>query len=250
MTTKNSGAGLAAASKAWVITHVAFEDLGSFANILTEAGFAIEYVNAATDELEVINPESDDLLIVLGGPISVNDSAEYPFIETEVEILSRRLTADKPTLGICLGAQLIARALGANVYPGQQKEIGWSPIKLSDAGSRSALRHFVGDGVCVLHWHGETFDLPEDAVPLAASEFYPNQAFSYGNALALQFHPEVTAQGLEQWFVGHTGEIHQTDGISVIQLREDSARFADTLQARAYLFLMEWLQEVAAIPAE
>jgi GMP synthase (glutamine-hydrolysing) len=250
MTTKNSGAGLAATSKAWVITHVAFEDLGSFDNILAEAGFAIEYVNAATDELEEIDPENDDLLIVLGGPISVNDAAEYPFIDTEVEILSRRLAADKPTLGICLGAQLIARALGANVYPGQQKEIGWSPIRLSDAGSRSALRHFVGEEVCVLHWHGETFDLPEDAVPLASSELYPNQAFSYGNALALQFHPEVTARGLEQWFVGHTCEIHQTGGISVNQLREDSARFADTLQARAYLFLLEWLGEVSAASSE
>jgi GMP synthase (glutamine-hydrolysing) len=250
MTTKNSGAGASAVNKARVITHVAFEDLGSFDNTLAEAGFAIEYVNATTDDLDQIEPESDDLLIVLGGPISVNEGAEYPFIETELKILSRRLAADKPTLGICLGAQLMARALGAKVYPGQQKEIGWSPLQLSDAGSRSALRHFVGDGVCVLHWHGETFDIPEDAVALAASELYPNQAFSYGRALALQFHPEVTARGLEQWYVGHTAEIHRTDGISVNRLREDSARFADILQARAYLFLNEWLEEVYAEPSE
>jgi GMP synthase (glutamine-hydrolysing) len=250
MTTKHSGADFTFGSKAWVITHVAFEDLGSFDDILIEAGFAIEYVNAATDNLDVINPETDELLIVLGGPISVNDAAEYPFIDTELEMLSRRLAADKPTLGICLGAQLIARALGAKVYPGQQKEIGWSPVHLTDAGSRSALRHFVGDGVSVLHWHGETFDLPEDAVHLASSVLYPNQAFSYGRALALQFHPEVTAHGLEQWFVGHTGEIHQTEGISVHQLRDDTARFADTLQARAYLFLREWLQEAAPALAD
>jgi len=251
MTTKNSGERwFTTGKKAWAITHVTFEDLGSFGHILAEAGFDLEYVNAATDDLDVIKPESDDLLIVLGGPISVNDAAEYPFIETELEILSRRLAADKPTLGICLGAQLMARALGAKVYPGQQKEIGWSPIHLTDAGSRSALRHLVGNDVCVLHWHGETFDLPDDAVHLASSALYSNQAFSYGNALALQFHPEVTAHGLEQWYVGHTGEIHQTDGISVHQLRDDSARFADTLQARAYLFLVEWVEEVFAAQSE
>ena len=192
-----------------------------------------------------INPETDDLVIILGGPISVNDIDEYPFIQTELEMLTERLKADKPTLGICLGAQLIAKALGAKVYPGQHKEIGWSPIQLDEAGSRSALRHLVGEGVCVLHWHGETFDIPEYAEHLASSELYSNQAFSYGNTLALQFHPEVTAHGLEQWFIGHTGEIHQIDGISVNKLRDDTHQFADTLQARAYTFFSEWLEQVS-----
>lgn len=249
MTTKKTETGHGD-KKAWVITHVAFEDLGSFEQILREEGFDIEYLCAASDDLDEISPETDDLLIILGGPISVNDIDEYPFIQTELEMLTERLEADKPTLGICLGAQLIAKALGAKVYPGQHKEIGWSPIQLDDAGSRSALRYLVGDEVYVLHWHGETFDLPEYAEHLASSEHYANQAFSYGKALALQFHPEVTRRDLEQWYVGHSGEIHQTEGISVNQLRDDSHRYADTLQSRAYMFLREWLEQVSSISAE
>jgi len=246
MTTKKTESGHGDGKKAWAITHVAFEDLGSFEQILIEEGFELEYLCAAYDDLGNISPETDDLVIILGGPISVNDIDEYPFIQAELEMLTARLKADKPTLGICLGAQLIAKALGAKVYPGQHKEIGWSPILLDDAGSRSALRYFVGDGVCVLHWHGETFDLPEYAEHLASSEYYANQAFSYGKALALQFHPEVTRRGLEQWYIGHTVEIHRIDGISVNQLRNDTGRFADTLQARAYTFLTEWLEQVSS----
>jgi GMP synthase (glutamine-hydrolysing) len=246
MTTKKTEARWGDDRKARAITHVAFEDLGSFGQILREAGFTVEYLDAATDDLQKIRPEDDDLLIVLGGPISVNEVDEYPFLKTELELIGKRLAADMPTLGICLGAQLIARVLGAEVSPGGSKEIGWAPIQLNDAGSRTALRHLVGENVNVLHWHGETFNIPEDAQYLASSERYPNQAFSYGKTLALQFHPEVTARGLEQWYVGHTAEIHQTEGISVQQLREDSARFADTLQARAYLFFTEWLEQVFA----
>ena len=245
MTTKKTEVGHNGGKKAWVIYHVAFEDLGSFESILREAVFDIDYLCAASDDLGVIKANSDELLIILGGPISVNDIDEYPFIQDELESLSERLEADMPTLGICLGAQLIAKALGAKVYPGQHKEIGWLPIHLDDAGSRSALRHLAGEGVRVLHWHGEMFDIPEYAEHLASSELYPNQAFSYGNALALQFHPEVTAHGLEQWFIGHTGEIHRTDGVSVNKLRDDTARFADILQARAYSFFSEWLEQVS-----
>jgi GMP synthase (glutamine-hydrolysing) len=244
MTTKNTDLRRGGGKIARAITHVAFEDLGSFGQILRENGFAVEYLDAASGDLDDVGAEADDLLIVLGGPISVNDGDEYPFLEIEVELLKKRLAADRPTLGICLGAQLIARALGAKVYPGQHKEIGWSPLQLSTAGSRSALRHLVGEGVSVLHWHGETFDVPQEAELLASTALYDNQAFAYGNALALQFHPEVTARGLEQWFVGHAVEIHQSSEVSVNKLREDTALYADTLQARAYSFFIEWLEQV------
>lgn len=245
MTTKQSESDRDGRKNVSVITHVSFENLGSFEQILREAGYVINYINASSEDLTEIRPQSDDLLIILGGPISVNDVDAYPFLLAELELLSERLSANKPTLGICLGAQLIAKALGAAVYPGSVKEIGWSSIQLSDGGSRSALRHLVGEDVCVLHWHGETFDLPDDAGLLASSQGYPHQAFDYGKTLALQFHPEVTQRGLEQWFVGHAVEIHQTAGVSVSQLRADSARYAETLQARGYRFLLEWLDDVS-----
>ena len=177
-----------------VIRHLAFEDLASFSSVLTANDYQVNYMEAGCDDLSQLDALSDDLLIILGGPISVNDSAIFPFIETEIDILKQRVAADKPTLGICLCAQLIASALGAKVYPGPVKEIGWHDLMVTDAGKQSALRYLDTKHCCMLHWHGETFDLPDGANLLASSESYPNQAFSYGkNVLALQFHPDNTA---------------------------------------------------------
>ena len=240
MTTKKS-----APARADVIRHLAFEDLGILADVLARRGFEIGYFDAGVDDLASIDPLDGDLLIVLGGPISSNDEDEYPFLETEIDLLRRRIAADRPTLGICLGAQLIARALGARVYPGTVKEIGWSPLRLTPAARATPMQYLGGANMSVLHWHGETFDLPEGAVHLASSDKYPNQAFMVGRTLALQFHAEVTATGLEQWFIGHTGEIHQTDGISVKQLRADTAIHAEAMRHQGAVFFEHWLQSVA-----
>ena len=233
-----------------VIRHLAFEDLASFASVLEANGYQVNYVDAADyslapDDLSQFDALSDDLLIVLGGPISVNDAGMFPFIDIEVELLRRRIAADKPTLGICLGAQLIARALGAKVYPGKEKEIGWYDISLTAAGAQSALRYLDARHCSMLHWHGETFDLPSGAALLASSERYPHQAFSYGkNILALQFHPEITQRAMEKWFIGHIGEIVQTEGVSVQQLRQDTQKYADQLEVQGELFFNSWLNEV------
>lgn len=233
-----------------VIRHLAFEDLGSFASVLQAHDYQVNYIEAADyalkpDELSQLDALSDNLLIVLGGPISVNDTREFPFIDEEIALLKKRIAADKPTMGICLGAQLIASALGAEVYPGSEKEIGWYPLSLTTAGEQSAIRYLNAGHCSVLHWHGETFDLPDEAVLLASSEKYPHQAFSYGkNILALQFHPEVTQRGLEKWFIGHIGEISQTDGVSVEKLREDSRQFTNQLEMQGELFFNSWLNEV------
>ena len=233
-----------------VIRHLAFEDMASFTSVLQINGYQINYIEAADfalapDDLALIDALSDDLLVVLGGPISVNDSSMFPFIEAEINLLKQRITADKPTLGICLGAQLIARALGAAVYPGDTKEIGWYDLTLTDAGEQSALRYLNAEHCSMLHWHGETFDLPDAAVLLASSEAYKNQAFSCGDkVLALQFHPEITQRSMEKWFIGHVGEIMQTDGVSVEKLRQDTHQYANQLEVQGELFFNSWLNKV------
>ena len=228
-----------------VIRHLAFEDLGSFAPVLQAHGYQVNYVEAGYDDLSMIDALSESLLVVLGGPISVNDTAMFPFLDEEISLLKRRIAADKPTLGICLGAQLIARALGAQVYSAAVKEVGWYEIHLTAAGEQSALRYLDAKHCCMLHWHGETFDLPAGAALLASSERCQHQAFSYGkNILALQFHPEITQRGMEKWFIGHIGEIMQSEGVSVEKLREDTRQFANQLEVQGELFFNSWFNEV------
>lgn len=231
---------------ALVISHVAFEDLGSFASVLDANGYRILNADAVTGDLRAAGFLEADLLVVLGGPISVYEQEAYPFLTREISLISARLAARRPTLGICLGGQLMAQALGGTVHPGENgKEIGWSPIVLTDAGRRSPLRHL--EGISVLHWHGDTFTMPpEDAELLASTAKYANQAFAAGHhALALQFHIEVTADGLERWFVGHSCEIANTAGITVPQLRDATASCAPALTDAAARCLGEWL---AALP--
>ena len=232
-----------------VIRHLAFEDLGSFATVLMANDYQINYFEAADfeskpNELLQVDSLSDDLLIILGGPISVNDSELFAFIDAEIALLKRRIAADKPTLGICLGAQLIASALGGNIYAGKVKEIGWLGLSLTSAGKQSSLRYLQAEHCSMLHWHGETFDLPENAELLASTEHCPNQAFRYGKTLALQFHPEVNQHDMEKWFIGHIGEISQTAGVSVAQLRADTRQFANQLEVQSELFFNSWLCEV------
>ncbi|NEQ79609.1 MAG: glutamine amidotransferase [Moorea sp. SIO2I5] len=230
------------------ITHVCFEDLGSLHQVLEQQGYHVTYIKAASVYLDRIDFLYPDLVIILGGPIGAYDESDYPFLKDELHIIEQRLAANLPTIGICLGAQLMARALGARVYPGGVKEIGWAPIELSYAGQKSPLNYLAKEHTAVLHWHGDTFDLPDGATHLASSSKYKNQAFSWGECgLALQFHPEVTAAGLEHWFVGHAYEISSTPDLSVAELRKDTAMFAQKLEFQATLFWQTWLKQVEAI---
>ena len=225
---------------------VHFEDLGSFETVLAENGFRIEYIDVTGDRVGALDPLDADLLVSLGGPIGAYEDDIYPMLKPVLSLLERRLAADQPTLGICLGAQLIARALGARVYPGGRKEIGWSRLVLTPAGRNSALRHLGPESTPVLHWHGDTFDLPDGATLLASTEVYPHQAFAVGrNVLGLQFHPEVTAEGLERWYIGHACEIGATPGLKVNVLRAESARWTLSLKRFGAKFLTQWLEQTA-----
>lgn len=229
------------------VKHVAFEDLGSFEDVLVKNGFMIEYVDACTEDVYskylAANP---DLLVVLGGPVSVYDQEEYPFLSKEVALLQRRMIEKKPTLGICLGAQLIAAALGGRVFSSGLKEIGWKSISLSPAAEDSSMR-YLGNAP-VFHWHGDTFTLPDGATLLASSDVCHNQAFSFGdNVLALQFHPELKAARIESWLVGHACELSNVKDVTVHQLREDTSRYGALLENQAKQFFNAWLSK--AIPA-
>lgn len=224
------------------IRHVAFEDLGLLAPILDDLGWDVAYCDAATDDLTDRSIEKADLLIALGGPIGVYETDSYPFLTQEIRLIERRLKQNRATLGICLGSQLMARALGARVFPGHVKEIGWGGVQLTNAGRQSCLNPLAEDGAKVLHWHGDTFDLPDRAVLLASNTLYPNQAFSFGShALALQFHAEVDQRHLEEWFVGHAVELSTTD-ISAQDLRQSTALAAKGARARAAHIFGDWLR--------
>ncbi len=222
------------------IRHVVFEGLGSLEPALIEHGYAIQYCDAGIDRLSTLEPIKNDLTVVLGGPISAYEDDRYPFLVDELNLLERRLAAQRPTLGICLGAQLMARALGVGVYPGTAKEIGWAPIALTEVGLQSPVRHHGQDGV-VLHWHGDTFDLPRSAKLLASTHLVPNQAYAIGsNILAFQFHPEILARDIERWIIGHACELHAA-GIDLTRLRTNAARLGTDLEWRANLLFHEWI---------
>lgn len=223
-----------------ILRHVYHEDLGNLETVLLQQQYAIEYKEAATLVGTQFDPMQPDLLVVLGGPVSVYDQTNFPFLTTEVNLIKQRLQHDLPTLGICLGAQLIAAAAGAAVYPGiEGKEIGWSLLTLTPAGKRSCLS--LLKATPVLHWHGDTFDLPPGATLLASSALYEHQAFSIGkNILALQFHPEVLAHSMEHWFIGGAGEIAQSE-INLLHLRHDTIKYIDNMQLPATQLWQAWL---------
>jgi GMP synthase (glutamine-hydrolysing) len=222
------------------LRHVPFERLGLLAPLLAERGHAVSYVDVPVDGLEHVDSQEPDLLVVLGGPIGVYENDDYPFIDAEVALIEKRLARGMPVLGICLGSQLMAKALGARVYASGVKEIGWAPIQLTDEGRASCLRRL--ENTAVLHWHGDTFDLPAGATRLASTRACANQAFSYGtHALALQFHAETAGVAVEGWLVGHTGEIARTPGISVKTLRADTALCTPAVERAGTACFAQWL---------
>jgi len=226
------------------IRHIHFEDLGTFEPVLRDAGYAIRYHDVGDGGLAALDPLQPDLLAVLGGPVGVHDGDAYPFLAEERALIARRLEAGKPLLGICLGAQQIAMALGGAVAPGSEKEIGFSPLALTEAGQDSPLRHL--DGVPVLHWHGDGFRTPRGAATLASTPACPNQAFALGDTvLALQFHPEADAcNGLERWLVGHACEL-AASGTDPQAIRADAARFGPGLREAARAMFADWIEGFA-----
>ncbi len=228
------------------ISHVGFEDLGTLGVELRRRGVAVDLIDASTSDLETLDTFAPDLVVILGGPIGVYQVEAFPFLRSEIELVRCRLHAKLPTLGICLGAQIMAAALGAEVGPGSKgKEIGWVAVTpCPDLTADPFLDQLLLDAPAMFHFHGDTFDLPPGARLLARTEQYERQAFSIGDyALAFQFHPEVTAEGLERWYVGHACELAAAN-VDIAKLRKETHALAQKLEHAALCFWRAWLDEI------
>lgn len=229
---------------ALALRHLAFEDLGILDPLLRRRGYDISYLDAGVDVIVPHEVIAADLLVVLGGPIGVYDTDAYPFLDPEMSAIKARLDAGRPTLGICLGAQMIAAVQGAPVTATGRTEIGYAPLTLTDAGRDSVLAPL--DRLPVLHWHGDEFAIPDGAERLAETDGFPHQAFRLGAAvLGLQFHLEADAARIEQWLIGHGHEL-TASGIAPGSIRADARRFGGELAVRGGQVIDRWLDELPA----
>jgi GMP synthase-like glutamine amidotransferase len=186
--------------KALILQHVASEGPGTLGVFLEEVGAAMNVVHLYRGDPLPSDAGEADLVVSMGGPMNVYEDGQHPFLEGETRFLQRAMEAGVPVLGICLGAQLIARAAGGRVYRAPVGETGWGTVSLTEAGEGDPVTGVLPGTMPVLQWHEDTFDIPDGGVLLASSDACPHQAFRVGKAWGLQFHVEVQGGMLSEWF--------------------------------------------------
>jgi GMP synthase (glutamine-hydrolysing) len=234
-----------------VLQHIACEPPGAFEDVLVAAGADIHRVEL--DEGDSLPPWQDFVAIVaMGGPMSVNDDAELPWLTAEKQAIAEAVRAGVPYWGSCLGVQLLAAALGARVYPGSQPEVGVLPVALTDEGRADPVFAGLPPEFETLQWHGDTFDVPEGGVLLASSPAFPNQAFRVGRAAyGVQFHVEVTDQMAREWagvpaYAEYADRVLGAGGIDRLMSDFDAAR--DRMLDVGRRMFERWVQIAVAVP--
>ncbi len=230
-----------------VLQHIACEPPGVFEDVLHDRGAELQRVEL--DEGEPLPAwRAFDAIVAMGGPMSVNDDAELPWLAGEKRAIGEAVRAGKPYWGVCLGVQLLAASLGARVYPGSEPEVGLLPVDLTDDGRADRVFGPVQRDLVTLQWHGDTFDLPDGAVRLASSPAYANQAFRFERAYGVQFHLEVSAEMAREWaeVPEYLASLERTLGADrAPAFIADIERNADAMRSDGRTLFERWLDHVA-----
>lgn len=228
-----------------VFQHDPFEDLGFFAEVLDRERATYRTIRLFHGEMPAEDWKHVAALIVLGGPMAVEDEEKFPFLRWEKRIIRAAIDESVPILGICAGAQLIAATLGARIYHGSVKEIGWSPISITPHGQVDSLLGYLPESATVFQWHGDGFDLPAEAHCLASSTHYKTQAFRLGKTIyGLQFHLEVTPRMIERWIVERSKDLASAPYVLPEKILVDTQNHAQNSKYYGERFLSEFIRRI------
>lgn len=226
-----------------VIMHVESEGPGSFGTFLESVAAEVLTIRLYAGDRLPTDLSEFDAVVSMGGPMNVYEEDKHPFLKEETGFLKRAVESDLPALGICLGAQMIAKAAGARVTKSPNKEVGWGRVTVTDRGKEDTAFKGLPATFEVLQWHGDMFHIPTNGVLLAASTDCPHQAFRYRNALGLQFHLEVTEEILSDWF-GDSKEIKLYDVMNRFrEIRKELERNAECV----YTNFLDLVRSVAGL---
>jgi len=229
-----------------VFQHDPFEDLGFFAEVLDRERATYRTIRLFHGEMPAEDWKHVAALIVLGGPMAVEDEEKFPFLRWEKRIIRAAIDESVPILGVCVGAQLIAATLGARIYRGSVKEIGWNPISITPHGQVDSLLGYLPESATVFQWHGDGFDLPAGAVCLASSPHYEIQAFRLGKIIyGLQFHLEATARMIERWIGERSKDLASTPYVLPEKILVDTQSYATTSKYYGERFLSEFIRRIS-----
>ncbi|MCP4255645.1 MAG: type 1 glutamine amidotransferase [Candidatus Scalindua sp.] len=229
-----------------IIKHIDIEGPGTIGGFLKDDGISYDVIDVFSGDPLPDSLSDTSAVIVLGGPMNVYEEDKHPFLKQEDAFLKEVIVKGLPTLGFCLGAQLIAKATGALVKQNPQKEIGWFSVSVTGDGSDDPLFQGFQEEFDVFQWHGDTFDIPDRAVRLAGSELCPNQAFRVGhNIYGLQFHVEVTDEMIYQWLDAYRDEVDSLTGIvDPDRIIADTKTKSESYKAQARLFCSNFVKMI------
>jgi len=228
-----------------VIQHVEYEGLGIIEEILQKRGFEFELIISTKNNIPK-SARNYSAIIIMGGPMGVYEQSLYPFISDEIRLIKNCFDENIPVLGVCLGAQLVASAAGAKVYKGNQKEIGWYNLKLTEEGKSDFLFRGLPEEFPVFQWHGDTFDIPDNCTNLASSDLFPNQIIKVGeNVYGLQFHLEVTEEMIKNWIMINDEELKSVKSyINIEDLSKHTRTYIDRLNQYGQIVFNRFFDQI------